>query len=133
MSLNKTVCIVLPLFIAGCAATPIKGNTDTIPSSSNSQPQQLQARIVQLEEDNLSLRQQLGELKQPEVRMPTAKEIQAALKNAGIYTGTIDGAIGKETKEAIRKFQAANNLNPDGAVGSRTWSILKKYLQEKSE
>lgn len=133
MSLN-VVLLVLSLFIAGCAATPIKENTGSAPSSpsaKNSQTQQLKERIVQLEEDNLSLRQQLGELKQAEVRMPTAKEIQAALKNAGIYTGTIDGAIGRETKEAIKKFQAANNLNPDGTVGSRTWEKLSIHLKQE--
>ena len=128
MSLNKTVLLVLSLFIAGCAGTPIKENTSQAPSSPNLKTQQLQAHIAQLEEENLALKQQLDAAKEAEARMPTGKEIQAALKNAGIYTGAIDGAIGRETKEAIRKFQAANNLNSDGTVGSRTWSILKKYL-----
>lgn len=133
MRLDITVLLVSFLFIAGCASTPIKEGTGSIPSASGSGVQQLQARIAQLEGENLSLRQELEETKQAEVRMPVGKEIQAALKNAGFYSGNIDGAIGTQTKEAIKKFQAANNLNPDGAVGSRTWSLLKKYLQEKTE
>jgi peptidoglycan hydrolase-like protein with peptidoglycan-binding domain len=63
--------------------------------------------------------------------MPSAKEIQAALKGAGFYSGELDGVIGPATKEAIRKFQEANQLTPDGVVGSKTWAILEKYLEEK--
>jgi outer membrane murein-binding lipoprotein Lpp len=66
-----------------------------------------------------------------ELKMPVAKEIQAALKNAGFYAGEIDGVIGPGTKEAVRKFQEANQLTPDGVVGSKTWALLAKYLEEK--
>jgi septal ring factor EnvC (AmiA/AmiB activator) len=66
-----------------------------------------------------------------ELKMPSAKEIQAALKGAGFYSGELDGVIGPATKEAIRKFQEANQLTPDGVVGSKTWAILEKYLEEK--
>ena len=66
-----------------------------------------------------------------ELRMPTAKEIQATLKSAGFYAGEIDGVIGSGTKEAIRKFQEANQLTPDGVVGSKTWALLEKYLEDK--
>jgi murein L,D-transpeptidase YcbB/YkuD len=73
------------------------------------------------------------EVEKTEVRIPTSEEIQTALKNAGFYTGEIDGKIGSQTKEAIMNFQKENNLNPDGAVGSKTWSILCKYLKEKAQ
>ena len=66
-------------------------------------------------------------------KMPEGRDIQAALKNAGFYAGEIDGVIGKETKEAIKKFQEANGLNPDGMVGSKTWVLLSKYLAEKAK
>jgi peptidoglycan hydrolase CwlO-like protein len=66
-----------------------------------------------------------------ELKMPSAKEIQSALKNAGFYAGQIDGVIGAGTKEAIRKFQEANQLTPDAVVGSKTWVLLAKYLEEK--
>lgn len=54
--------------------------------------------------------------------------IQAALKNAGYYQGTVDGKIGKATKEALKSFQKDNGLEPDGVCGRRTWDKLKPYL-----
>ncbi len=66
-----------------------------------------------------------------QLNMPSAKEIQEALSKAGFYAGTLDGVIGPGTKEAIRKFQEANQLTPDGVVGSKTWTLLVRYLEEK--
>jgi len=59
---------------------------------------------------------------------PNASDIQAALKNAGYYTGAVDGKIGPMTKKAITEFQKANNLKADGKVGSKTWELLKTHL-----
>jgi murein L,D-transpeptidase YcbB/YkuD len=62
---------------------------------------------------------------------PTAtyeEKVQAALKNAGFYSGAIDGKIGSKTREAIRAFQAGNGLKADGVVGPGTWEKLKKHL-----
>lgn len=59
---------------------------------------------------------------------PTAQEIQTALKNAGYYTGIIDGKIGPMTKKATEEFQKANGLEVDGKVGPKTWAVLSKYL-----
>jgi peptidoglycan hydrolase-like protein with peptidoglycan-binding domain len=53
------------------------------------------------------------------------KDIQAALKKLGYYTGTVDGVSGSKTINAIKKFQSANKLTADGVVGSST----KKKLQ----
>lgn len=133
MSLGKIVLPVLFLFIAGCVSAPIQESAAPPAPDYESEMQQLQARLTKLEEENLSLKGQLETAKEAELRMPGGKEIQSALKNAGFYSGDTDGVIGAQTKEAIKKFQAANDLNPDGAVGSRTWSLLKKYLQEKTE
>ena len=66
-------------------------------------------------------------------KMPDAKDIQAALTYAGYYKGEIDGVIGEKTKESIKSFQSANELNPDGVVGSRTWSLLSKHLEESKQ
>lgn len=63
---------------------------------------------------------------------PMAKEIQTALKNAGFYTGAIDGKIGSKTKKAILEFQKANGLIADGKVGPKTWGVLSKYLGPES-
>jgi len=59
---------------------------------------------------------------------PTVQDIQTALKNAGYYTGAIDGKIGPKTKQAIIAFQAANSLEADGKVGPKTWLVLSPYL-----
>ncbi len=59
---------------------------------------------------------------------PTGTEIQTALKNAGFYTGSIDGKIGPKSKKAIEDFQSANGLKADGKVGTKTWEALSKHL-----
>lgn len=57
-----------------------------------------------------------------------SKDIQIALKNAGFYTGSIDGKVGPKTKKAIEEFQKAKGLKVDGKVGPKTWAELEKYL-----
>ena len=59
---------------------------------------------------------------------PAAKEIQAALKNAGFNPGSIDGKIGPRTRQAIKDFQKSKGLVPDGVVGPKTWTSLGRYL-----
>ena len=61
----------------------------------------------------------------------TNEEIQKALKNAGFYNGNIDGKIGPNTEKAVKDFQAANGLKADGVVGSKTKSLLSKYLKQQ--
>jgi peptidoglycan hydrolase-like protein with peptidoglycan-binding domain len=56
------------------------------------------------------------------------QKIQTALKNAGLYNGTIDGKIGPATRKAIEAFQQQNGLKVDGKVGPKTWSVLESYL-----
>lgn len=58
------------------------------------------------------------------------KDIQVCLKNAGFYTGKIDGRKGRGTRRAIRAFQRQNGLHVDGVVGPRTWELLSKYMNE---
>ncbi len=57
-----------------------------------------------------------------------SRDIQTALKNAGFYTGAIDGKIGPKTKRAVEEFQKAKGLKVDGKVGPRTWAELETYL-----
>lgn len=59
---------------------------------------------------------------------PTVSEVQTALKNAGFYTGMIDGKKGPLTNKAIEDFQKANGLEADGKVGPKTWAVLSKFL-----
>ncbi|MDD5668692.1 MAG: peptidoglycan-binding protein [Candidatus Omnitrophica bacterium] len=59
---------------------------------------------------------------------PSIKQIQKALINAGYDIGSVDGKMGKKTREAVKSFQKAHNLKTDGKVGSKTWGLLKEYL-----
>ena len=59
---------------------------------------------------------------------PSMRDIQTALKNAGYYTGEVDGKTGKMTKKAIEDFQSANGLEADGKVGPKTWAVLSTQL-----
>jgi len=61
---------------------------------------------------------------------PTAIEIQTALKNAGFYTGKVDGKVGAKTKAAVEEFQKANGLKVDGKVGPKTWQSLGQHLNQ---
>jgi N-acetylmuramoyl-L-alanine amidase len=63
----------------------------------------------------------------PKASKEDTKEIQACLKNAGFYDGKIDGIKGKATRKAIRQFQEANGLTPDGVVGPKTRELLSKH------
>lgn len=56
----------------------------------------------------------------------TTREIQEALSKAGFNPGPIDGIRGRRTIKAIKEFQAANGLVPDGLVGSKTRAVLFK-------
>ena len=56
------------------------------------------------------------------------QQIQTALKNAGFYSGKIDGKIGPGSKKAIEAFQTSKGLKVDGKVGPKTWAALEPYL-----
>ena len=66
----------------------------------------------------------------PQEKLDRNKDIQRALKNAGFYTGAIDGKIGPKTKKAIEEFQKTKGLKVDGKVGPKTWEELEKYLTQ---
>jgi peptidoglycan hydrolase-like protein with peptidoglycan-binding domain len=64
------------------------------------------------------------------IRVPvSAQKVQEALKNAGYYTGALDGKIGSKTKEAIAQFQKDHGLKSDGIIGRNTWAEMKSYLK----
>ena len=58
---------------------------------------------------------------------PSKRQIQHALKNAGVYQGPIDGKLGHSSRAAIREFQQKNGLKVDGSVGRQTWEKLAPY------
>ncbi|HAM41054.1 MAG TPA: hypothetical protein DCP69_06875 [Candidatus Omnitrophica bacterium] len=60
------------------------------------------------------------------------KKVQLALTQAGFDLGPIDGELGPRTDQALRSFQRANGLEPDGVVGVKTWTALSEYLEPGS-
>ncbi len=131
VKLNLIGIFFLLFAVSGCVTTP--------GGDYSGDDQQFKTRVVSLEDQIVQLKQENSQLKaqlqkqdagKKEVRMPSAAEIQTALKKAGFYRGVVDGQIGSQTKEAIKKFQEANKINPDGVVGSRTWAAMSKYLEK---
>lgn len=64
------------------------------------------------------------------------REIQMMLSiipdaNAPFYKGAIDGAQGPMTTKAIKDFQSANNLKPDGVTGKDTRkALIVSYMNQ---
>ena len=54
----------------------------------------------------------------------TVPEIQTRLKSWGYYDGAVDGVYGSRTEAAVRWFQRANGLSPDGQAGTQTLAAL---------
>jgi peptidoglycan hydrolase-like protein with peptidoglycan-binding domain len=63
----------------------------------------------------------------------SGRELQKALKAAGVYEGKVDGKVGAMTKAAVVEFQKAHSLKADGVVGQKTWNELKAYLNPPAE
>lgn len=63
-------------------------------------------------------------LKNPIKRGTDVKKVQQALTEYGYNPGGIDGFFGNGSKNAITKFQRANNLTQDGSCGPATWNKL---------
>ncbi|MFA6079592.1 MAG: peptidoglycan-binding protein [Candidatus Omnitrophota bacterium] len=133
---------IVPLAIVGC-----KAKTESIPEEMteapvSSTPAVEEAQVVQVTEPAQTVATEAippTAAPQPVIEKPAAllqtvgdrsKDIQSALKNAGFYSGAIDGKIGPKTKKAIQEFQAAKGLTVDGKVGPKTWAELAKYLSQ---
>jgi peptidoglycan hydrolase-like protein with peptidoglycan-binding domain len=53
--------------------------------------------------------------------------LQVALKNRGLYHGSVDGALGPVTEAAVRRFQKRKGLTVDGVVDRRTRLAFGHY------
>ncbi len=137
------VVFIFALSLSGCASgrkqkdLEIQGLRNQI-SALESQVQAKDEEINSLKETQIRLAEEkdtagnmkvIGEAKS----RPTHKQVQIALRNAGYNPGKIDGKMGKLTRDAIKAFQKANNLTPDGKAGKQTWKLLKEYLYKKSK
>ena len=67
----------------------------------------------------------------PSIAVPSARQIQQSLNALGAVPPlAVDGSIGPLTAEAIRKFQAAHGLVPDGHCGEVTWAAVMSALAD---
>lgn len=55
--------------------------------------------------------------------------IQIFLKRAGLYSGEITGYYDEQTEAAVKKFQSAFGLRPDGRVGWKTAEAMRKVMR----
>lgn len=60
-------------------------------------------------------------------RGPGVQFLQLALNRAGSGPVVTDGLFGSKTQAAVRRFQQANGLSPDGIVGPRTDRALTPW------
>lgn len=143
--------VILFLFsLAGCATTRKQNVLES--QGLKNQITVLEAQVQSKDEEINSLREALTkaqseakpeatqETSNKKIRVigeekmrPSAKHIQMALKNAGYNPGRIDGKMGKQSKEAVKAFQKANNLKETGKADKETWGLLKEYLYKKSK
>ncbi|MDR0405046.1 MAG: LysM peptidoglycan-binding domain-containing protein [Oscillospiraceae bacterium] len=55
---------------------------------------------------------------------PSVVSLQQYLEILGLFLGPKNGIFSSEITYIIKRFQAENNLVPDGIVGSKTWNAL---------
>lgn len=128
------------LILSGCATG--RKQSDLEIQGLKNQVQALEAQVQEKDAEIGSLRESFDQPQEErksssyrrgqsvEVKSrPNAKQIQLALKNAGYNPGAIDGRLGKQTRDAIKAFQKANNLRADGKVGKQTWKLLRRNLK----
>lgn len=58
-------------------------------------------------------------------------QIQKALRSFGYDPGAINGKLGKNTRQAIKEFQIAEEISPTGRIDSRTYFELLKNSKIK--
>jgi murein L,D-transpeptidase YcbB/YkuD len=137
-----SILIATTLLVSGCA---------TFSGGRSSREEGLKAKVTVLEERVGELDKKLAQLqeqyalRQAESKAPTAasgaaayketalspRQVQTALTAAGFYKGAIDGNLGPKTRKAVKAFQRANGLTPDGMVGLKTSAALAKHLEGK--
>jgi N-acetylmuramoyl-L-alanine amidase len=69
-----------------------------------------------------------GRIVRPTLRLgnqgESVKELQAMLVLLGYFPGPVSGVYQEATETAVRRFQEAAGITPDGIVGPATWNSL---------
>jgi murein DD-endopeptidase MepM/ murein hydrolase activator NlpD len=58
---------------------------------------------------------------------PAVAALQVGLRAKGVYAGTVDGVLGSETTDAVRKLQRRAGLAVDGIAGENTRRALGRF------
>ena len=61
-----------------------------------------------------------------------AQRVQMCLKNAGVYDGPVNGMINRQTKDAVKRFQAKRGFEQTGRVDPITRQALLPHLANTS-
>ncbi len=140
MGLRILMSIILILGIAGCASTAKNSSANSGAAALQEKISDLENQLQEKDEQINDLEERLSRVKAPgseqlvdsgdvDMSKATPKNIQVTLKNAGFYSGAIDGKVGRRTRNAIKEFQKSNDLKAHGVVGKQTWAKLQKYLE----
>lgn len=64
---------------------------------------------------------------------PAVSEVQDFLTDQGFLKGTVDGKFGFATLRAVKAFQTANNLTPDGYFGKASRTAAQSILADLTQ
>ncbi len=79
-------------------------------------------------DDSQDLTSSSGVLKRGN-RSSQVTSLQKKLQTAGYFSGPITGYYGSLTQAAVKKFQQAKDLTPDGIADSETFNVLESSLE----
>ncbi len=144
------LAVVFALSLAGCASMSTVKEKDKEIQGLKNQVSLLENQVQSKDQEIASLKESTARLsEQPKVeagqatqeksglkkskKFPNIKDVQTALKNAGLYDGNVDGRMGKQTRKAIKEFQKAHNLKINGKVNKKTWEQLSAYLNQQAQ
>ncbi len=61
------------------------------------------------------------------------RDLQKRLQQEDFYSASITGVYDSETQSALKNFQAAHLLDPDGSAGKRTIELLNVSFEDKAD
>ncbi len=138
---NTYLLLIGAFLLTGCIAVRGKNPAQEMQERIDTLQKEVQEKDSQIGSLQEEVKQLQSQPAQPEAvsakeeskKKPAAKKtpknIQSALKKAGVYQGPVDGKLGAQTKKAIKEFQRSQGITPDGIIGKKTWSALSKYLE----
>ncbi|NMG10477.1 peptidoglycan-binding protein [Brasilonema sp. UFV-L1] len=83
-----------------------------------------QARKTSIEDSSVTSKRRTSNVLKKGDEGEEVKVLQERLRIAGFYTGNATAVFGPITEDAVKRFQQAYNLTPDGVVGPATQAKL---------